>query len=131
MAAAPLSWFLLITIPGALVPAYGRDLRETPAPPRARGAGPVALGRYTLGRRGVSLTLLVRSGELGEPCQSGVFCKPCLRTYEGGEGGEPIATVIRQVLDIELAEPFLFAEPVELGGMTAAARWSAGLVNWA
>ena len=60
-----------------------------------------------LGRRGISLTLLVRSCELVKPCQSGVFCKPSLRTDEGGEDSEPIAMISRQVLDIELAEPFL------------------------
>jgi hypothetical protein len=32
---------------------------------------------------------------------------------------------------VELAEAFFLAKAVELGGVTMAAAWSAGRVNWA
>ena len=76
-------------------------------------------------------TPLVRSFELGEPRQSGVFFEPSLRADDRGEGCEAVATGSRQVMVVELAEAFFLAKAVELGGVTMAAAWSAGRVNWA
>jgi len=58
---------------------------------------------------------LVRSCELGEPRQSSIFFKPNLRTDDRSEGSEPIGAGSRQMLAIELPEPFFPAELVKLG----------------
>ena len=58
---------------------------------------------------------LVGSCELDKPRQSAVFIKPSLRTDNRGEGSKPVAIVIRQMLVIELTEPFLLAEPRRAG----------------
>jgi len=44
-----------------------------------------------------------------------MFVKPGLWTDDRGQGAEPIGTGRRQLLAVELAEPFFLAEPIELG----------------
>ena len=61
--------------------------------------------------------ILVRSCELGEPRQSGIFFEPSLRADDRGEGGEADAAGSWQTLVVvELAESFFLTQPVELGG---------------
>ena len=45
-----------------------------------------------------------------------MFVKASLRTDDGSEGSEPIHTGDGQMLAVQLAEPFLLAKAVELGG---------------
>ena len=79
----------------------------------------------------VLVLVLVRDCELRKPRKSGMFVKPSLRADDRGEGGEPVGAGSWRVLAVEFAEPFLLAEPVELGGDDRGGGWSAGLVNWA
>jgi len=44
-----------------------------------------------------------------------MFVKPGSRSYDRGHGAEPVGTLRGQLLAVEVAEPFLLAELVELG----------------
>lgn len=62
------------------------------------------------------LTSVIRSCERDEPRQSRVFFKSSLWTDYCGEGSELVGAGSQRMLAVELAETFLSAELVELGG---------------
>ena len=50
-----------------------------------------------------------------KPRKSGMGVNTSLRTDDRGDGSEPVVAGSRRMLPVQVAQPFSFAEPVELG----------------
>ena len=61
------------------------------------------------------LSVLACGCEVRKPRKSGVGVNTSLRADDLGEGSEPVGAGSRKMLPVQVAEPFSFAEAVELG----------------